>query len=234
MPKKIKLLLSPVFIRIMVKNKEFRRTWNELEEFESLSAEEKKMTQLKYLRSTLVYAYNNVQYYKELFDRYSFNPKSIVDISDISVLPVLEKTEAVALGDKLYSKDSNLKYYKTFTGGSSGQALTVLLDKSSIYKERACVTHYLEKLGYDPIKTKTVAFWGHNKDEDYYYSPLKNEIVISPFRLFKDNQIDSICNDIETFGATFVMGYPSAIYLFAQMLEKSGRRMKFEHVVYYA
>ena len=101
MPKKIKLLLSPVFIRIMVKNKEFRRTWNELEEFESLSAEEKKMTQLKYLRSTLVYAYNNVQYYKELFDRYSFNPKSIVDISDISVLPVLEKTEAVALGDKL-------------------------------------------------------------------------------------------------------------------------------------
>lgn len=234
MPKKIKLLLSPVFIRIMVKNKEFRRTWNELEEFELLSAEEKKMTQLKYLRSTLVYAYNNVQYYKELFDRYSFNPKSIVDISDISVLPVLEKTEAVALGDKLYSKDSNLKYYKTFTGGSSGQALTVLLDKSSIYKERACVTHYLEKLGYDPIKTKTVAFWGHNKDEDYYYSPLKNEIVISPFRLFKDNQIDSICNDIETFGATFVMGYPSAIYLFAQMLEKSGRRMKFEHVVYYA
>jgi len=109
-----------------------------------------------------------------------------------------------------------------------------MLDKDSVYRERACVTHFLSKFGYDPLKTKTVAFWGHNKDEDYYYSPLKNEIVISPFRLFKDNQLDSICDDIEKFGAAFVMGYPSAIYLFAQMLEKSGRKLNIEHVVYYA
>lgn len=140
----------------------------------------------------------------------------------------------MALEDKLYSDDVKLGYYKTFTGGSSGQALTVMLDKDSVYRERACVTHFLSKFGYDPLKTKTVAFWGHNKDEDYYYSPLKNEIVISPFRLFKDNQLDSICDDIEKFGAAFVMGYPSAIYLFAQMLEKSGRKLNIEHVVYYA
>jgi phenylacetate-coenzyme A ligase PaaK-like adenylate-forming protein len=156
------------------------------------------------------------------------------DFSDLKKLPLLEKSDAVNMAEKMYSMESNLKYYKTFTGGSSGKALTVMLDQKSIYRERACVCHYLAKLGYDPLKTKTVAFWGHNKDADYYYSPLKNEIVISPFRLFKENRLESICIDIEKFGATFIMGYPSAIYLFAQMLEKSGRKMKIDHVVYYA
>ena len=30
------------------------------------------------------------------------------------------------------------------------------------------------------------------------------------------------------------MGYPSAIYLFAQMLEKSNKKLNIKHVVYYA
>lgn len=233
-PKTVKYAFSPVFIRLMVKNKEFIKTWKELDEFEKLSEKEQEKEQFKKLKNILIYSYEHVPYYRALFDSLSFNPKKMDNLSDIKELPLLEKSDAVALEDKLYSDDVKLGYYKTFTGGSSGQALTVMLDKDSVYRERACVTHFLSKFGYDPLKTKTVAFWGHNKDEDYYYSPLKNEIVISPFRLFKDNQLDSICDDIEKFGAAFVMGYPSAIYLFAQMLEKSGRKLNIEHVVYYA
>lgn len=233
-PKGIKYAFAPIFISLMVKNKEFIKTWNELDQFEASSKEEQEKIQLDKLKEILIYAYENVPYYKEIFDKQNFDPKKMKSLEDIKVLPLLEKSDAVSLEDRLYSKDDTLKYYKTFTGGSSGQALTVLLDKDSIYRERACVTHFLSKFGYDPLKTKTVAFWGHNKDEDYYYSPLKNEIVISPFRLFKNNQLDNICKDIEKFGATFIMGYPSAIYLFAQMLEKSNKKLNIKHVVYYA
>jgi len=233
-PKGIKYAFSPIFIRLMVYNPEFKKTWNELDSFEKLTVEEKKKKQLEKLKNAMIYAYNNVPYYKEIFNRASFNPKTMQKVDEIKALPILEKADAVHIGEKLYSEEKNLKYYKTFTGGSSGQALTVLLDRDSIYRERACVVHYLSQLGYDPLKTRTVAFWGHNKDENYYYSPLKNEIVISPFRLFKKDQLTSICNDINKFGATFVMGYPSAIYLFAQMLENTNKKMHFDHVVYYA
>ena len=233
-PKGVKYAFAPLFIRFMVKNKTFVKTWKELDAFDRMTEQEKKDYQLKALKETRVYAYEHVPYYRRLFDRCGFEPKSVTSLSDIECLPLLEKHEAIAAGNDLYSTDEHLSYYKTFTGGSSGQALTVLLDKASIYKERAVVTHYLAKFGYDPLRTRTVAFWGHNKDQDYYYSPLKNEIVISPFRLFKDGQLEPICQDIEKFRATFVMGYPSAIYLFAQMLEKAGRKMKFDHVVYYA
>ena len=233
-PKSIKYAFAPVFIRLMVKNKTFVKTWKELDDFEAKTDEQKKQIQFARLKDTLIYAYNQVPYYTEMFDRLGFDPKNMTALSDIERLPFTWKSDAVHAGEKLYSLENGLESYKTFTGGSSGQALTVLLDKNSVYKERACVAHFLSKFGYDPLKTKTVAFLGHNKDKDFYYSPLKNEIVISPFRLFKDDQLDSICNDIEKFGATFIMGYPSAIYLFAQMLEKSGRKLKMKHVVYYA
>lgn len=233
MPKRMKYCLAPAFIRYMIGNPVYRKTYSELLNYEKLDSQDKKEYQLKRLKETLQYAYSHVPYYKELFDRVGFEPAKMTVLADIEKLPLMEKNDAVQAGDKLYSQEKGLKYYKTFTGGSSGQSLTVLLDKESIYRERACVTHFLSKFGYDPLKTKTVIFYGHNKnDEDFYYSPLKNEIVISPFRLFKDNELDNICDDIEKFGATFLMGYPSAIVLFAQMLEKSGRKLNFEHVVY--
>ena len=233
MPKRMKYCLAPAFIRYMIGNPVYRKTYSELLNYENLDSQDKKEYQLKRLKETLQYAYSHVPYYKELFDRVGFEPAKMTVLADIEKLPLMEKNDAVQAGDKLYSQEKGLKYYKTFTGGSSGQSLTVLLDKESIYRERACVTHFLSKFGYDPLKTKTVIFYGHNKnDEDFYYSPLKNEIVISPFRLFKDNELDNICDDIEKFGATFLMGYPSAIVLFAQMLEKSGRKLNFEHVVY--
>lgn len=233
-PKGLKFAFAPIFIRLMVKNRTFIKTWKELDIFESKDEVQKKQIQFARLKETLLYAYNHVTYYKELFDKVNFDPQKMEAFSDIEKIPLLEKEDAVQVGNKLYSQEKGLKFYKTFTGGSSGQALTVLLDKDSIYKERACVTHFLSKFGYDPLKTKTVAFWGHNKDEDFYYSPLKNEIVVSPFRLFKDGQLNDICDDIEEFGATVIMGYPSAIYLFAQILEKSGRKLNIDHVVYYA
>lgn len=233
-PKGVKFVFAPIFIRLMVKNKEFQHTWKQLDYFESLSESQKREFQLNSLKKVLQYAYDNVPYYRSLFDEYDFKPSQFRDFSDLKILPFLEKAEAIQAGKTIYSTDEKLKYYKTFTGGSSGQALTVLLDKSSIYRERACVTHFLSKFGYDPLKTKTVAFWGHNQDQDFYYSPLKNEIVISPFRLYQKNQFDAICKDIEKFGATFVMGYPSAIYLFAQMAEANSKKLKFDHVVYYA
>ena len=233
-PKGVKYAFGPIFIRFMVKNRTFIQTWKELDQFDRMNGEERKAYQLQALKETLIYAYGHVPYYRRVFDSCGFDPQKIQALSDIQRLPLLEKHEAIAAGKDLYSDDEHLSYYKTFTGGSSGQALTVLLDKASIYKERAVVTHFLSRFGYDPLRTRTVAFWGHNKDQDYYYSPLKNEIVISPFRLFSGDQTESICQDIEKFKATYVMGYPSAIYLFAQMLEKAGRKMHFDHVVYYA
>ena len=63
-PKGIKYAFSPIFISLMVKNKEFIKTWNDLDYFEGLSVERQKEVQLNRLKEILIYAYENVSYYK--------------------------------------------------------------------------------------------------------------------------------------------------------------------------
>ena len=207
MPKGVKFFLSPLFIRAMVDNKIFKETLDEIKHFESLEENARRMEQLDKLKKTLVYAFENVPFYRERFNEAGFNPYSVSGFEDVRRIPILEKQEAIKAGDSILSTEGSLDFYETFTGGSSGQALKVLLDKASIYRERAYVCSFLSKFEYDPNRSKTVALFGHNKDKDYYYSPLKNEIVISPFRLFDETGIKSIIKDIRKFGGGLVFSW---------------------------
>lgn len=56
-PKGIKYAFAPIFISLMVKNKEFIKTWNELDQFEASSKEEQEKIQLDKLKEILIYAY---------------------------------------------------------------------------------------------------------------------------------------------------------------------------------
>lgn len=232
-PKELKFAFAPIFVRVMVNNKVFQTTWKELDEFEKMSLEQQKALQFAKLKETLIYSGEHVPYYKELYTKVGFDPYRIEKAEDITRLPLLEKRQAIDLGERLYS-DENIKTYVTYTGGSSGKAMACLLDKDSIYKERAFVCHFLSKLGYDVLKSHTAAFWGHNKDADYYYSPLKNEIVISPFRLFKQDCFENVYDTILKFHTEFIMGYPSAILLFAKLCQKHNKNLKVKSVVFYA
>ena len=232
LPREIKFAFSPMFVRLMVNNREFRKTFQELAHFGRASQDEQKAIQFQKLKDMLRYAYRYVPYYHDLFAQYSFDPDGMRSPEDIAVLPLLEKSEAIQLGDRLYSQEKGLQYYKTFTGGSSGQSMTVLMEKDVVYRERAFAVSVYSKYGFDPRRSRTVAFIGHNRDSDYYYSPLKNEISISPFRLFRTDQFNAICDDIERFGATFMIGYPSSIYSFAKMCDMNGRSPGIQKVVY--
>lgn len=233
-PASAKSMFAPVFVRAMVDNPEFRRTWCALDVFEAMSADERSEYQLELLRQTLTYAYEYVPFYRNLFDEAGFDPAALVAPEDVRCLPLLEKADAVVAGDSLYSIERGLSFYETFTGGSSGQALRVLLDSASIYRERAFACHTYERHGFDLRKSRTAAFWGHNKSGNYYYSPLKNEIVISPFRLCREEMAAGVVADIRRFGATFLAGYPSAIFQLVQMMEREGLTLPIEHVFYYA
>lgn len=149
-PTGMKSAFAPLFVRAMVDNRVYRETWEELESFEVMSTEEKREFQLLKIRAQLEYAYSHVPYYKSLFGEFGVD----LSASDIEVelakLPLLEKSDAIAAGDTLYSTDAGLSYFETFTGGSSGQALRVLLDKDSVYRERAFACYGYAKHGFDP------------------------------------------------------------------------------------
>lgn len=233
MPKKIKFFFSPFFIRMITNNSIYVKTLCDLESFEELADIDKTNRQFQLLKETLIYAYKNVPYYKAKFDEVHFDPVKMKDVTEITEIPFLTKDIAIEAGELMYSNE-NINCYESATGGSSGRTLKVLLDKDSIFKERAFTNYFLGKHGYDLKTTRTLAFWGHNKDQDYYYSPLKNEIVISPFKLFDENMFKTVWEIVEGFRPDFISGYPSAIYLFAQMMERNNKHKKFKLVNFYA
>lgn len=233
-PTSVKSMFSPLFIKAMIDNPEFKKTYAALERFDRMGSDERKVAQLEQLKDILVYAGEHVPYYKKVFLESGFDPKCFTSPEQLKRLPLLEKSTAIEVGDELYSDEKSLGYFETFTGGSSGQALKVLLDNPSVYKERAFACYSYAKHGFDIRKSRTAAFWGHNKQMNYYYSPLKNEIVISPFRLYREQSAKGIVADIRKFGATYLAGYPSAIFQMVKMMESEGLMLPIEHVFYYA
>ena len=234
MPKQVKYVLAPIFQKVVLWNPTYLHTLKQLDEYDAYSEAGKKDAEFRRLQETLVSAYEHTKYYRKLFDQIGFDPYSMVSVDEIKRIPYMDKNIAVSEKDNLLS-DENIPFYISHTSGSStGKVFEMLLDKDSIYKERAFVNHYLSKFGFDSRKMKTLAFWGHNKDADFYYSPMKNEIVISPFRLFKEETFEDVWKDIVQFGPDMIAGYPSAIYLFAQLIRKNKKGLQIKLVEFYA
>lgn len=230
-PIKIKFLFLPMFVRVIADNPDFKKTYFELDKYDKLNDMEQKEEQLNRLKETLIYAKNNVPYYQELFMKVDFNPEEMDSFDDIKKIPVLTKKDIFNAGEKIYSME-DIPYYTAYTGGSSGKALKCLLDKDSYYKERAFFSHFLVPLGYDPKKSRTVSFYGHNKGKEYYFSPIKADIVISPFRLFNEENFEDIYRLIVNFKPDFITCYASAISYFAKLCRKYGKDLQLKGVVF--
>lgn len=230
-PMKIKYLFSPIFVRVIADNPTFKATCNELKLFDTMSELEKAQIQFQKLKETLVYAGKYVPYYRNMFAQNNFDPEKMCSFEELKKIPILTKKEIFGAGERIYSEEE-VPYYTAYTGGSSGKALKCLLDKDSYYKERAFFTHFLEPLGYDPKKSRTVSFYGHNKGKEYYFSPIKADIVISPFRLFNEENFEDIYKLIVNFKPDFITCYASAISYFAKMCKKHKKTLKLKGVVF--
>jgi len=230
-PQFIKVACAPFIRGRLIKNKVFINTYKGIDKFNSLSEEEKDLQQFKKLKDDLIYCYNNVQYYKELFDKINFDPYKITKIQDIKTIPYLTKEIVIENEGKLLSKE-NINYYLAHTGGSSGKPLAIYLDKESIYKERAFVYNYWAKFGYDVKKSKMLTFRGLEfEGKTYKFNPIYNEIVMSPFKL-NENTIDEYVKVIRRFKPNFICGYPSALMNFCRLLEKSKESLTFKGIFF--
>lgn len=224
LPDEVKNLVAPIIRQQLIGNEVFLSQYSELCDFDSLSIEEKRERQMADLRRVLEEAYANVPYYKEMFDSVSFSPNKLTDFKQLEAIPLLEKKTIQARFDDLlnpYRYDS----YESTTGGSSGVATRISLDKDSIYRERAFIYHFWSKFGYNYKTSKLVTFRGIPGKKVKKSNPLYNEVQLTPFNLNRDT-IREYIKEIDRFGAEFVQGYPSAIANFCLLAEEKKLRLQ--------
>jgi phenylacetate-CoA ligase len=220
MPEFLKYKTARLFRNELIRNKEFCRYYNLLENREKLSPDSIKEYQFNQLKSILIHSYNNVPYYSDLFNKISFDPHKFSDFEQMTNIPFLTREIVSDNFDKLIStKKVSNGYYAGTTGGSSGLPLKFLLDYDSVYKENAFVYFYRKKLGYK-FEDKTTTFrqieYG---DKLWKFNPMHNEIMFFPIKLSKVT-IEDYAKKINTYKPQYLNGYLSAIWYFAKLLEE--------------
>ena len=198
-----KKIFAPMIRGKLVNNKVFLDQYNEIKTFKQLSEKEKRKKSLEKLKQQLCYAYENIEYYKEAFNKVSFNPYEIESFDELKKIPYINKEIINQNYEKFISKEK-IDFYNTQTGGTTGDPLVLYMDKDSIYKEKAFIYSHWSKLGYDYKKSKIITFRGIQfNNKIYKYNPIYNEIILSPFELNTKN-IQQYINIINKFNPEYI------------------------------
>jgi len=198
-----------------------RRYYNFLLRSQWYPVEKLELYQLRRLKVLLNYAYQNVPYYAELFNRIRFKISDINSLKDLERIPVLTKDDVINNFDKMISrKYKKNRYVKKSTSGTTGKALDLYFDKRFYYYIfRAFNLRRKNWLGIKQLN-KRVNLWswpfleGENRDKILLYH--KNNRVLSLSTLPQGREVLPVyLKEMEGFKADYVYGNPSLLYQLA-------------------
>lgn len=225
MPDGIKRIGAPLIRKKLTNNVIFRSQYDFCQKMRRATAEEINAYQQSQLRSLCAFAYENVLYYKEVFDEAGINPYSAKLGDRISELPLLTKGLLKERFDDLQAASVG-DFYEAATGGSTGVPVRVNLERSSIYRERAFIYSYWSLFGYDYSSSKLATFRGVDfRGKVSHRNPLYGEIILNPF-LLTEKTILAYLKEIDSYGCDFIQGYPSTVANFCRLLDIKGVRPK--------
>ncbi|MEM3658731.1 MAG: hypothetical protein QXQ66_10020, partial [Candidatus Hadarchaeum sp.] len=105
--------------------------------------------QLERLKAIIKHAYENVPYYRRIFDERNLKPYDIKSKNDLAKLPLLTRRDLVENSELLKSRDFS-RYCPTpsFTSGSTGEPVTVWLSRETRTMVNACVWRHWSWFGF--------------------------------------------------------------------------------------
>ena len=185
--------------------------------------------QIKELSRLLKHAYQNVPYYRKIFDELGLKPGDIQSYADLRKLPCLTKDAFKQNFDKLIATNVNRDdLFADHTSGTTGKPLQFYEDDSTRQKELAFVRHHWARVGFRPgdalIGLRGAIIEAKKRFE---YDRFSNILRLSP--LIETKEVAHYyLQQINQFGASFMHGYPSAIGLFGIMIKRFGLPVPFK------
>jgi len=209
--------------------KVFWDTYNFLQESQWWSREKLEEYQMQQLKKLLQHAYENVPYYRRVFDERRLKPKDIQNFDDLKKLPYLTKDIFKTHFKEIVATNVKLKGLpKGHTSGTTGKPIQFYQDSGSEQKELAFIYHQWSRVGVKPgdsiIQLRGAIIEGSRKS---YYDPINKVLRLSP-RLDSKKTVCYYLEKMHQFGAGYFHGYPSSISIFASMIKKYGLPVRFK------
>ena len=200
--------------------KAYRRTYRFLEESAFWSAEQWNEYQGEQLRQRLIYARENVPFYRGIISEKSVRASSNV-YDEIQELPLLTKDDVRRdFDDFVSSRTSAGRLYETSTGGTTGKPLRILYDSASYHIDWAYKIFFWNlATGYKPSDRKATFRGVSYGDKLWIANPIYNEVRFSPFRI-DDEHVEEIIKFLAKYRPAYIHGYPSALTLLSKYYRK--------------
>lgn len=214
-----------------VRSRRFGKSFHEqmrlLQECEKLPRAERAWRQVSDLKTTLSYAYENVPYYRSLFDAAGFRPEDLKSIEDLRKIPLLERDAVRSKNAELHSTAFTGSKFSHRTSGTTGTTLGFTLSEEANQRHYGCVWHHYSWVGMrrgDRLAT----FGGHplahpdrQKPPFWLYDAAENELYFSIQHISTQNA-PYYLEQLLRFKPVLVRGIPSFLNLIAQYMIDNG------------
>jgi len=182
------------------------------------------------LRKLIRYAYDNVPYYRNVFDQHALKPEDIVTSKDLVKLPILTRQLVRSNFSGLVARGFPKKeLMPSLTGGSTGEPLRFYKTRDDYHGwDTAAGLRAHKWAGYE-VGEKLALFWGrhpHLSIADSLTRTTKHfvqKVELFDAMMMSDKRMPRFAKRLEGFNGGFIKGYPSAIYLMARYIEKEGK-----------
>ena len=213
------------------RNAVFRRILGELEKSERWSSAQLEALQSERLQAMIRHAYENVPYYRRIFDGRRLTPADIRSPADLYKLPVLTKQAVRKFADELRARNVPRHRFRIGrTGGTTGIPLKLALDRDCILFDHALIRRHWFWAGYRP-GDRTVILRGltivpANKGRATYwrFDWGENKIYLSGFHLSSD-VMPLYVQKLQDWKPKFIAGYPSCLFTLARFMQYDGARI---------
>jgi phenylacetate-coenzyme A ligase PaaK-like adenylate-forming protein len=184
--------------------------------------------QFSKLCQLLKHAQAHVPYYRKLFSEIGFKPENIRSISDLTQIPLLEKSIIRNNSEEIKSEIArDLDRFNT--GGSSGEPLIFYIGKKRVSHDVAAKWRATRWWGVD-IGDPEIVVWGSPIELN-----VQDNIRILRDQLFRtkllpafemsEQKLDSFLGQIRAMRPKMLFGYPSALSHIATHAEAKGQNM---------
>ncbi|MBN1755630.1 phenylacetate--CoA ligase family protein [bacterium] len=208
-------------------------TLRSLELSAALGSEEVRDYQLRELRKLLQHCYRTVPYYRESFDNCGFEPGDLKCLEDLRRLPRIDKETVRLRGSELISSHytrNRLIHYKT--SGTTGTPIDIYADREAIARKYAFIWHFRNMHGVQrgepylsfsgrllvPLRQSAPPFWRENYTD--------NQTLFSTIHL-SENNLFYYVERINKKPYSYISGYPSAIFLVADYINRNSIELKY-------
>jgi len=196
-----------------------RRYRKEVKRVFASTKEEIRLFQLQRLRVICQLAYNNTEYYRQLFNSIGLRSFSKMTFSDFSEIPVLPKSVIREEVGRLVSQQFQAKdLHESATGGTTASPVRIFMDWPCYFRRWAVTEESDRSIGYSRGE-KIAYLWGASQDMNSTPTWKRRLLERYVFRrrfypsgILDDEILTRYFNDMSAWRPDYLQAYPTPLY----------------------